>query len=90
MANTDSPDKIEFAGDYNLSNIILQNHEGEAVDIKAIVIELNIYEGITKNAMSGTLVVVDTQNVISKLPIIGQVRKQVILFMCINLQVENN
>ena len=44
MANTDSPDKIEFAGDYNLSNIILQNHEGEAVDIKAIVIELNIYE----------------------------------------------
>ena len=74
MANNDSPDKIEFAGDYNLSNIILQNHEGEAVDIKALVIELNIYEGIAKNAMSGTLVVVDTQNVISKLPIIGQER----------------
>ena len=74
MASNDSPDKIEFAGDYNLSNIILQNHEGDSVDIKALVIELNIYEGITKNAMSGTVVVVDTQNIISKLPICGQER----------------
>ena len=68
------PDKIEFAGDYNLSNIILTSHAGKAVDFKAMVIELNIYESIYKNAMSGTVVVLDTQNIISKLPICGQER----------------
>ena len=74
MSNTDHPDKIEFAGDYNLSNIILVSHAGKAVDFKAMVIELNIYESIYKNAMTGSVVVLDTQNVISKLPICGQER----------------
>ena len=74
MSNTDHPDKIEFAGDYNLSNIILVSHAGKAVDFKAMVIELNIYESIYKNAMTGSVVVLDTQNIISKLPICGQER----------------
>ena len=34
MSNTDHPDKIEFAGDYDLSNIVLVSHAGKAVDFK--------------------------------------------------------
>jgi len=74
MSNTDHPDKIEFAGDYNLSNIVLISHAGKAVDFKGMVLELNIYESIYKNAMTGSVVVLDTQNIISKLPICGQER----------------
>ena len=74
MSNTDHPDKIEFAGDYNLSNIVLVSHAGKAVDFKGMVLELNIYESIYKNAITGSVVVLDTQNIISKLPICGQER----------------
>ena len=28
MSNTSHKDTIEFAGDYNLTNIVLHNHEG--------------------------------------------------------------
>ena len=77
------PDTYDFAGDYNLNGIILQNHAGTGgniapngggVNIQALVQELNIYEGITQNAIYGTLVVVDSVNLISNLPIQGTER----------------
>ena len=46
----------EKAGDYNLSNIDLINHRGEAVDLKYVVVEMNIYESIYKSAVTGTIV----------------------------------
>ena len=53
MSNTSHKDTIEFAGDYNLTNIVLHNHEGEGLtsdkkghDIKELVRELNIYDCI--------------------------------------------
>jgi len=78
MADTSHKDTIEFAGDYNLTNIILHNHEGEGVssdkrghDIKKLVQELNIYESIYKNAITGSVVMTDTTNLIGNLPIQG-------------------
>ena len=75
------PDNIEFAGDYRLSNIVIHNHEGEGfssnergVDIKALVQEFNLYESIYKTAMTGSVVVVDTINLIGRLPIQGTER----------------
>ena len=54
------PDEIQFAGDYNLDGIILHNHQNEGlsshnegVDIQKLVVELNIYEGIEKNSVTG-------------------------------------
>ena len=35
-------------GDYILPNIILVSHSGNAIEIKNMVIELNIYESIYK------------------------------------------
>ena len=73
MANK-VPDNIEFAGDYDLKNIFLHNHFGEVIDIKKLVQEMNIYESIYKNALTGSVVIVDAQNLIAKLEIQGTER----------------
>ncbi len=77
------PDEIDFAGDYNLNGIILQAHDGTGgnfegaeggVNIQSLVQELNIYEGINQAAVYGTMVVVDSVNLIANLPIQGTER----------------
>ena len=75
------PDHIDFAGDYNLNGVILQNHAGTGgnlgeggVNIQSLVQELNIYEGINQTAVYGTLVIVDSINLIGNLPIQGTER----------------
>ena len=67
-------DKLEFAGDYKLSNIFIIGYDGKPVDIKKMVQELNIYEGIYKSAITGTVVITDAQNLISKMPLQGTER----------------
>ena len=64
----DSSDK---AGDYNLSHIDLINHRGQIIDLKFIVIEMNIYESIYKNAVTGSIVITDAKNQIGRLEIQG-------------------
>ena len=59
------------AGDYNLSHIDLINHKGEIIDLKYIVIEMNIYESIYKNAVTGSIVITDAKNQIGRLEIQG-------------------
>ena len=83
---SDSPDSLDFAGDYNLRGIILQSHDGDGYDsttkrrteggvnIQNIVTELNIFESIDKSSVTGTLVVTDAQNLIGNLPIQGTER----------------
>jgi 2',3'-cyclic-nucleotide 2'-phosphodiesterase (5'-nucleotidase family) len=39
----------EFAGDYVLDKVVLINHLGYKVDVKHIMLELNIYESIYKS-----------------------------------------
>ena len=63
--------EAERAGDYNLSAIDLINHRGEIIDLKYIVIELNIYESIYKNAVTGTVVIADAKNQIGRLEVQG-------------------
>ncbi len=76
-----SPDEIEYAGDYNLAAVILSNHKGEGVDattggenILPQMQELNIYESITKKAITGSIVILDATNLIANLPIQGTER----------------
>ena len=73
MANQ-KPDHIEFAGDYKLDHVFLHNHMGEVTDIKRVMSELNIYESIYKNALTGSIVIIDAQNLISKLELNGTER----------------
>ena len=67
-------DHIEFAGDYNLDHVFLHNHMGDVVDIKKLMVELNVYESIYKNALTGSIVIADAQNLIAKLEINGTER----------------
>ena len=59
------------AGDYNLSHIDLINHNGDVIDLKFIVIEMNIYESIYKNAVTGSIVITDAKNQIGRLEVQG-------------------
>ena len=74
-------DNIQFAGDYNLPSIHIHSHnntgftsEEDGVNIQSLVAEMNIYEGINKNSVVGTLVVLDSINLIGNLPIQGTER----------------
>jgi hypothetical protein len=61
----------EFAGDYVLKNVVLTNHVGFKVDIKYLMLELNIYESIYKNAVTGSVVIADEGNQIARMSIQG-------------------
>jgi len=61
----------DFGGDYILKNVILTNHIGQKVDIKNIMTELNIYESIYKNAVTGSIVITDATNQIARMQIQG-------------------
>ena len=71
---------LEFAGDYDLQYVHIHNHKGEGIEapkgenISNMVVELNIYESIYNNAMTGSLVIADSRNLISNLPIQGTER----------------
>ena len=73
MANK-TPHSIEFAGDYDLNHVFLHNHLKEITDIKKMMIELNIFESIFNNALTGSLVITDAQNLIAKLELNGTER----------------
>jgi hypothetical protein len=73
--------KLEFAGDYHLPYIHLINHKGQGIspdthgqDITPLMIEFNIYESIFSSSVTGSIVIVDTQNLIARLPIQGTER----------------
>ena len=75
MAN----DTIEFAGDYNLSSIVLHNHLNQGIsprtkgtDIKHLVQELNIYESMFENCLTADMLVNDSVNLPYKGPILGE------------------
>ena len=72
---------LEFAGDYHLPYIHLHNHKGEGLsantfgeNISSLVVEMNIYESLFANCITGSLVIADTNNLISNLPIQGTER----------------
>ena len=73
MANQ-IPGHIEFAGDYSLDSINIHTHFGYTIDIKKLVIELNIYESIFKNSLTGSIVIGDAQNLVGKLELNGTER----------------
>ena len=73
MANK-TPNSIEFAGDYDLNHVFLHNHLKEVTDIKKMMIELNVFESIFNNALTGSLVITDAQNLIAKLELNGTER----------------
>ncbi len=63
---------IQYAGEFTLDKCDLITASGGKVDIKALVVEVNIFEDIYRSGMTGTVGFMDTNNVFSK----GHVRGQ--------------
>mgnify|MGYP003144513221 CR=1 FL=1 len=74
MADVKNPNVLEKPGDYNLKEIVIVNSRGERADIKASVLELNLFESIHQGSMLGTLIVTDSLNLVNLVPITGKER----------------
>ena len=77
-------ENIEFAGDFNLPSIVLHNYKNKGrpvdggnkrgVDIKHMVQEFNIFVSMFSGAITGSMVLADSTNLIGNLPIQGTER----------------
>jgi len=67
MANS-----IQFAGEFILDKCELISSAGVSADISKIIAEINIFEDIFSNALTGSIIITDTNNLVDNMPIIGQ------------------
>ena len=72
---------IKKPGAYYLSDVRLISYrskegdsEPDSIGIDTMVVDLNIYESIFNKTLSGSILVVDANNVIGKLPLTGNER----------------
>lgn len=63
---------LQDAGDVRIEKLELISQQGNSLDISDYLAELNIYEDIFSNFMSGSIVLSDSANLIKSLPIVGQ------------------
>ena len=69
------PEVLDHVGDYNLGTIFLINSVGEPLPLgMGIVTELNIYEDINANAVTGSMHIFDSNNIISNASLQGNER----------------
>ena len=64
--------EIQYAGEYELQELKLYSSTGNVIDLTTTTVEINLFEDITRNSMSGSIIVADTNNLILNAPIIGQ------------------
>ena len=63
---------IRYAGEYDLVEINLFTSSGNVINLMAAYQSLNIYENMFSNSLSGTLLFIDTNNLVMNAPIVGQ------------------
>ncbi len=64
--------QVQYAGETNLEYLRIYSSEGVRADLSSIVVEINLFEDIFSSAFTGNIIIVDTLNLIEKLPILGQ------------------
>ena len=65
---------VQYAGEFDIEEAILFSPNGEITDLMTDVslVEINLYEDIFKSSITGSVVVADIADIITKLPIMGQ------------------
>ena len=63
---------IEYAGEYELSEIKLYTSTGQVIDLSNTTIEINLFEDLLRASISGSVIVADTNNIIQNATILGQ------------------
>lgn len=64
--------RISYPGEFRISEVALVSAYGNVVGISANIVELNIYEDMFSNFLTGDVTFADTDDLTSKLPILGQ------------------
>ena len=63
---------LQYAGEFTLDACDITTSSGETFNLKGSVMEINIFEDIYLNSLSGTIALFDTQNFLSRSFIRGQ------------------
>jgi hypothetical protein len=64
--------KLNYAGEYAISELKLMSSSGNVVDLSLAYTTLSLFEDIFSSSMSGLVVVADTNNILMNLPVTGQ------------------
>ena len=67
---------MQYAGEFEIKQAQIFSPDGEATDLLTDfqLIEINLFEDMFKSAITGNAIVIDTRDIISKIPLIGQER----------------
>lgn len=72
MANQpDASEGLQTAGDITIDEVVIIKADGQELDCRQLLIELNIFEDIFKNGLSGNVLFVDAGNFVGNFPITG-------------------
>ena len=64
---------LEYAGQIDIHQLkLISSTSGQIIDLDDYLIELNIFEDIFSNFLYGQIMLADSRNLISILPIIGE------------------
>ena len=65
--------QTQYAGEFQLETLkIYSPSKNIFADLSKVCIQIDVFESIFTNAITAQLVIIDTENIIDKLPIIGQ------------------
>ena len=67
-----SDNKLSYPNDFRHTAVTLYNYKGDKIDISDSVINIEVYESIYNNTMSGTLTFGDVDSIHERLPVVGK------------------
>lgn len=69
---SDYTDKISFPGEIDVRHAKLISLSGKRIDITGMIAEISLYEDLFSNTMSGYIMLEDSLDLITNLPLIGE------------------
>ncbi len=64
--------KLNYAGEYAISELKLMSSSGNVVDLSMAYTALSLFEDIFSSSMSGLVIVTKKKNILKKLQVTGQ------------------
>ena len=68
---TPSVENVQTAGDVFFDEMFITTVNGQQIDIKNFCVQMNLYEDIFSNVMTGTIIIVDALGLITAAPLVG-------------------
>ena len=64
--------ELQYPGEYEIDFLQIQSSTGDSVDLRKSAVEINLFENIFSNALSGSIIFVYTNDIVTNFPITGQ------------------